>query len=708
MNCFFEAQEEEEEEETVRGRRLIVLGAALGLFFWIADSILEALVIQKNTLTMQFLHPTTSELWHRSSSLLLFVLFGIYGQRLLGRLRRAEEESAHREKYFRSLLENLHEDIFVIDRHYSVVDVNRNVLHTLGRSRDEILGRPCYEISHGFEEPCDRKGEDCRLQEAFRSGEVQVCRHLHRRGNGSETWVDLIFSPLRDETGEVRYVIEAARDVSHLIQATEEARASETRFQAIFQYANDAIFIHDLSGRFLEVNRVACERLGYSREDLLKMTVSQIDAPEFAALLPERFEKLRKRGRVTCESAHLTSDGRRIPVEVSARLVDLSGEKIVLSIVRDITERKRAEESLKRRTAYFAGIFQGSPDAVALLDRHGRIEDVNGRFEEFFGYPKDEILGKELDAFIAPDELRDESRENTLRTLAGEVVRMESTRLRRDGSTVEVAITGYPIRIGREIVGYYAIYQDITDRKRLEQQFLQAQKMEAVGRLAGGVAHDINNALTSVLGHADLILASVGPEDPVHESAREIKGAAQRASSITRQLLAFSRKQVIQPRVVDLNSLILEMEKMLRRLIGEDIDLVTSLAPDLGRVEVDPGQMDQVILNLAVNARDAMPRGGEADSRDGQCGAGRGVWSPSRGEGEVGALRVSCSDGHWGRDGSGCAVQDLRSFLHHQGGGDGVGSFDGLWDRQAERGLHLGLQRAGARQHIQNLFAEGG
>jgi PAS domain S-box-containing protein len=495
------------------------------------------------------------------------------------------------------------------------------------------------------------------------------------------------------------------------MRSEEELRKSAERFRLFFDLAPDGVFLVDFDGKLLDGNRMAEALAGYRKEEVIGKSLVRLgllstdDLPIVAAML-QRNRQGDMAGPV--EVTLTRKDGTRVVVEARSIPITIHDEQVVLGIARDITERKRMEEQLHRERAYLEGLFRASPDAIAMIDEEGRILQINKRFEELFHYSKEEVMGAQVDELIVPKDLADEAASLREAVLRGETVQKETRRRRKDGSLVEVSITGYPIEFEGEVVGRYVVYRDITDRLRLEAELRQAQKMEAVGRLASGVAHDFNNALTAILGYADLILSSLRGGDPLQDAAREIKKAAQRAAGITRQLLAFSRKQVIQPRVVDLNSLILEMEKMLRRLIGEDIDLVTSLAPDLGRVEVDPGQMDQVILNLAVNARDAMPRGGEADSRDGQCGAGRGVWSPSRGEGEVGALRVSCSDGHWGRDGSGCAVQDLRSFLHHQGGGDGVGSFDGLWDRQAERGLHLGLQRAGARQHIQNLFAEGG
>src|SRR5204862_2237494 len=166
-------------------------------------------------------------------------------------------------------------------------------------------------------------------------------------------------------------------------------------------------------------------------------------------------------------------------------------------------------------------------------------------------------------------------------------------------------------RDGGEVINYIAVKQDLTQQKRLEEQLLQSQKMEAIGQLAGGVAHDFNNLLTAINGYSDLTLRRLAEGDPLRRNVEEVRKAGERAAALTRQLLAFSRKQVLQPVALDLNALVSDMEKMLRRLIGEDVELRTALAPELGSIKADPGQVEQVIMNLAVNARDAMPRGGK-------------------------------------------------------------------------------------------------
>ena len=274
----------------------------------------------------------------------------------------------------------------------------------------------------------------------------------------------------------------------------------------------------------------------------------------------------------------------------------------------DITERKRAEaEHVRLVTA-----IEQSAEAVMITTTSGEIEYVNPAFSRITGYSREEALGQN------PRILKSGNQDPALyqqlweTILQGKDWHGELINRRKDGSLYHEQMNIAAVRAERgEVTHFIATKQDITARKELEQRFVQAQKMEAVGRLAGGVAHDFNNLLTVINGYAQILTQRSSPKDPRRGLFEEIQMAGEKAASLTRQLLAFSRRQVLEPRVLDLSSVLANTEKMLRRLIGEDIELATKLKPDLGRVKVDPGQIEQVIMNLAVNARDAMPQGGK-------------------------------------------------------------------------------------------------
>jgi PAS domain S-box-containing protein len=289
-------------------------------------------------------------------------------------------------------------------------------------------------------------------------------------------------------------------------------------------------------------------------------------------------------------------------------LKDEAGKPLGMrGIIHDITESKRAEaEHVRLVTA-----IEQSTEAVVITDTHGAIEYVNPAFTRITGYSRTEALGQ--NPRILKSDKQDPAYYQQLweTILDGRAWHGELVNRRKDGSLYTEQTNIAPVRgaLG-EITHFIATTQDVTERKVLEKQLRQATKMEAVGRLAGGVAHDFNNLLTVINGYTELLMDKFASDPGAAIYLKEIAHAGERAASLTRQLLAFSRSQVLAPQVLDLNEVVSNLEKMLKRMIGEDIDLGTVLAPSLGRVKADPGQIEQVIMNLVVNARDAMPRGG--------------------------------------------------------------------------------------------------
>ena len=282
-------------------------------------------------------------------------------------------------------------------------------------------------------------------------------------------------------------------------------------------------------------------------------------------------------------------------------------------------EHARAEEALRESEERFRQIYDETPIGYHELDTGGRIIRVNRTELEMLGYTVEEMLGQPVWKFVLEDET---TRHVVMAKIAGDVSfheTFERTYWRKDGTTLPVLVKDRVIRDkGGRIIGIRSTVEDITERRRSEEalrkseeQLRQWQKVEAIGRLAGGIAHDFNNLLMTIKGCSEILLQECDAQDPRSEEAEEIQKAAERATSLTRQLLAFGRRQILQPQVLNLNKVVANMNKMLQRVIGEDIQLLTVLEPKLGPMKVDPGQIEQVIMNLAVNARDAMPRGGK-------------------------------------------------------------------------------------------------
>ena len=275
-------------------------------------------------------------------------------------------------------------------------------------------------------------------------------------------------------------------------------------------------------------------------------------------------------------------------------------------------DRRRVGEQLREREEYFRALIEQTHDIIAVLDGDAALKYASPSVGPVLGYTPEELLGRSILDLVHPEDAEAMVRAFAEGVATGQGGRGLELRLRRkDGGYRIIEAIGRYLLNDPVVGGVVINARDVTDRRLLERQLVQSQKMEAVGRLAGGVAHDFNNVLTAILGYTGLLLDGLPALSPLRPDLDEIRNAANRATGLTRQLLAFSRKQALETRVLDLNDLVKEMDRLLRRLLGEDVDVVTTLAPGVGQVRADAGQLEQVVVNLAVNARDAMPEGGK-------------------------------------------------------------------------------------------------
>ncbi len=390
---------------------------------------------------------------------------------------------------------------------------------------------------------------------------------------------------------------------------TEGAGSGVSEFEAIVRSAEDAILSKSLDGTILSWNDSAERIYGYTAAEAIGEPVSILLPPERSSEVAETIDRLRSGERIgQLETVRVHKDGGRIDVSLTVSpIIDARGNVVgATSIARDMRGQKEAEARARR----LAEIVEASVDAILSRDLDGVVTSWNAGAERLFGYTAEEMIGAHVDLLtVAMNPSLHEVRQALNR--GEQQGPIDLTMRRKDGTEVAVSLAGSPITDpSGGIVGIAIVIRDVSEQRQLEEKLRQAQKLEAIGSLAGGVAHDFNNLLTVIRGAAAIALAA--PADTLARAKLvQIDRAAEHASALTTQLLAFSRQQVLQPEPTDLNSIVEETLGLLERLIGENIEVCRRSSPDLQPVLVDRGQLQQVIMNLGVNARDAMPDGGK-------------------------------------------------------------------------------------------------
>ncbi|MBZ5528821.1 MAG: PAS domain S-box protein [Acidobacteriia bacterium] len=400
----------------------------------------------------------------------------------------------------------------------------------------------------------------------------------------------------------------------HIHRMRRQLVKKEELFHLISENAADMIAVVDMEGKRI-YNSLAYQRvLGYSPEELRGSSGFAEIHPEDQKRVREAAEEAQRSGQGKAMEYRIRhKDGTWRTLESTSRVIrDKKGEPEQLVIVnRDISERKRAEEALRLSEASFRSMVEYAPYGIYRAGMNGQLLEVNPALQSMLGYTeRSELLQTNLETGIY--RLAEEFRMvKELCAGAEELKDMEVEWKKKDGAAITVRCSGRYVKEGAGGRAYFDMFaEDVTEKRVLERQLRMAQKMEAVGRLSGGIAHDFNNLLGVIIGYSQVLKRELGPGSPLCEHAEEVEKAGQRAAALTRQLLAFSRQQVLTPAVLNLNALVSDMEKMLQRLLGEDVAVTTALDPGLKHTKVDQGQIEQVIMNLAVNARDAMPQGG--------------------------------------------------------------------------------------------------
>ncbi len=532
--------------------------------------------------------------------------------------KQIEEALRESEKKYRTLVTQSPDAIFVVDLQGTFLAVNKAMCERLKYSEGEFLSMKIWDIVPEKYVDLHKK----RLADILR-GEApnEAAEYVVRGKDEKMHYVEVLSAPYFREN-EVIGFQGIARDITERKRAEEALRKSEERYRSILEEIEEGYFETNLAGNLTFINDAGCAHLGYSREELIGMNNRMYTDKENAEKVFEAFNKLYRTGQ-PCrifDYEIIKKDGTKVIIEMSASLMRDSEGKLIgfRGISQDITERKRAEEQFRKSEEKYRQLFDEAPVGYHEYDTEGRVTQVNQTELDLLGYPAEEMIDRYVWEFIVEKESREQVKTKLDGTLpTGQT--LERTYRRKDGTLLPVSIQDRLLRDPQgRVIGIRSTIQDITERKRAEKEMLslqeqlrQSQKMEAIGQLAGGIAHDFNNLLTVIKGNSELSLLDIEERDPLRENIEEIKEAADKAAGLTRQLLAFSRKQILEMKVLDLNQVMQRLDKMLRRVLGEDIELKTSLSDFIGKVKVDPGQIEQVMINLAVNARDAMPDGGK-------------------------------------------------------------------------------------------------
>ncbi len=505
--------------------------------------------------------------------------------------------------------ENIYDAVIVTDRAYNITDWNPAATRMFGYEKTDALGRNVSSLHT----PEEAERQLLSIKTGFESagrwdGELAVVRK-----DGTRFMIRIVIVPLLNEWGIQIGTIGVSRDITERKQAEEALRHSEEKYRTLFERNPQPMWVYDDSSlRFLAVNQAAVDHYGYSRREFFSMTLKDIRPPEEAVrILSSVYGCTADIDRAGVQQ-HSTKDGRIIVVEITDSRIEFEGRPASLMLLNDVTEQERAERELQISEEKYRELFENAGYGMFRSTVDGTLLDVNPAFVAMLGYDsKEELLALNLQKDVYEnggerEAIMDAYQANPKRVIA------EANLQRKGGGVIKVKLSGRTVRNrDGQVAQFEVIAEDVTQQRRLEEQFRQAQKMEAVGRLAGGIAHDFNNVLMIVNSYAELIMGRQSMDPAIQSYTEHIIQAGKKATSLTNQMLAFSRTQLLQPTVLDLQAVVTDLSKMLPPMLGEDIDMTIVAEPGLGNIHADRAQIEQVLMNLVVNARDAMPNGGK-------------------------------------------------------------------------------------------------
>ncbi|MDQ7785374.1 MAG: PAS domain S-box protein [Desulfomonilaceae bacterium] len=522
--------------------------------------------------------------------------------------KRSEQALLESERKYKALFDESRDGVYAVLRRGEITAANGAFLEMFGYSRDEAIGLDIHDL---YVNPADRATFQSEIE---KHGFVKDYEVEFRKKDGTQLSCLLTSSVQYADDGSIIGYRGIVRDDTERKRTEDALQESEKRYRMLFEAASDAIYILQADGnepgRIISANAEAAQMHGYTIPELLTMNIADLDTPESAAKVRDRMAQLQRGETLREVAAHRRKNGTVFPIEINARLIEVGNRRYILAIDRDVTEREKSQAALRESEQRLRLINDSSPVGVGIVQDGGYVY-VNPSFAAMFGYDTaEQIVGLTVETLYASGG-RDPTHERRSDSSAGKAVpwHYEAIGITRSGKRFDLEAWGTEI----EYLGTRSSLEfvlDVSEAKSLRSQLVQAQKMEAVGTLAGGIAHDFNNLLTIILGYSDLLIAEKDESDKDYEDLKKVIQAARTAGDMVQQILAFSRKTETKLRPINLNTHVQQVRKMLSRLIPKTITVELNLDPDLPTVNADPAQIDQVLINLAVNARDAMPGGG--------------------------------------------------------------------------------------------------
>ncbi len=532
--------------------------------------------------------------------------------------KQSERALKESESLLSTMFDSITDPIHIVDRDFRVVLTNKALLDLKGYSQEEITGMHCHEVYQGLDSLCD----ECAVDQTFKTGKPFITERSLTAKDGSVRTFEVSSFPMYDYNGDLYQAIELARDITDEIHIKKSLLESEEQKKAILDGSVDRIRLVDRNFQIAWANRTTALEANIPAERLVGHKCFKIfvggDTPCPGCPTSLALESGKTEHAIMHQSQSRDVKGDSYWDSYAVPIKDKSGNvSQVIQLVRNITEFRKAESAKRESENKYRALFENSIDAIYITKKGGAFIDANPSFLKLFGYSQEEIKAINATDFYADH--NDRSRFKREIEKDGSVTGFPVKLVKKDGEEIDCIITA-SVRIDDSgaVAGYQGVIRDITEKKRaeeekelLEAQLLHAQKMEAIGTLAGGIAHDFNNILQAISGYSQILLIGKEKDNPDYSRLKVIEKSALRASKLTSQLLIFSRKVAANLRPLDINQELMQVVEMLRQTIPKMINIEVKLGENIKIIDADKTQIEQVIMNLAINARDAMPEGGK-------------------------------------------------------------------------------------------------